>query len=162
MSITRHNPSSSFQMKSDYFSSLHILLACLLLVTLAALFFPQPQQSWARQTGLFPEALASPTGTQTVTIAGLYDFHTHTSLYIALLESVSFWDVTEKSTAMEIIAGLPEDELTLIQGYSLPDEPTRLLLEIDFDQEKVLLQEILPDARGITSLPEDGRLGLAA
>ncbi|WP_328986955.1 amidohydrolase family protein [Thiorhodovibrio winogradskyi] len=57
-------------------------------------------------------------GVETVTIPGLSDFHTHTSLYIALMESTSFWEVSEKEAAMEIIAKLPADDLTLIQGWN--------------------------------------------
>jgi predicted amidohydrolase YtcJ len=117
-SITRPDPTTSSQANAGFSSYPRILLACLLLMTLATMFLPRSHPAWARQTGLSTETAATATGVQTVTIPGLYDFHTHTSLYIALLESVSFWDVVEKSTAMEIIAGLPEDELTLIQGWN--------------------------------------------
>jgi len=50
-------------------------------------------------------------------IPGLCDHHSHTSLYIAFSNSIAFWDVTEKAEALEIIAGLPSDELTLILGW---------------------------------------------
>lgn len=90
----------------------------LLVLTLAVLILLTSGQARARQT--LPESgTSSPaTGVQTVTIPGLYDFHTHTSLYIALQESVSFWDVADKGTAMEVIAALPSDELTLVQGWN--------------------------------------------
>jgi|GEM_PF-225458 len=59
-----------------------------------------------------PEALALP---------GLHDHHSHTSLYIAFSDSVSFWDVAEKEEALEIIAGQPSDELTLVLGWDRND-----------------------------------------
>jgi predicted amidohydrolase YtcJ len=55
--------------------------------------------------------------TITKTIPGLCDHHSHTSLYIAFSDSVSFWNVSDKEEAQEIIAGLPRDELTLILGW---------------------------------------------
>ena len=53
-----------------------------------------------------------------IKISALYDHHSHASLYIAFSNNITFWDVTEKSKAEEIIAGLPPDELTLIPGWN--------------------------------------------
>jgi len=55
--------------------------------------------------------------TEVVTIPGLHDYHSHTSLYIAFSNSISLWNVLDKAKAQEIIAGLPSDELTLILGW---------------------------------------------
>lgn len=61
---------------------------------------------------------ATTRGVKKVAIPRLNDHHSHTSLYIALLGSKSFWDVGDKASAMKIINESPADELTLIRGWN--------------------------------------------
>ena len=59
----------------------------------------------------------------------------------------------------------PGQRLTLeefILGYSLPDEPTRLILDIDMEQERVFLKDILSDASGGMLLQDGFFWGMAA
>lgn len=59
--------------------------------------------------------------TKVTAIPCLYDHHSHTSLYIAFSNSVSFWDTSEKARALEILSGMPSDELTLVLGWDRND-----------------------------------------
>ncbi|MFW5836904.1 MAG: twin-arginine translocation signal domain-containing protein, partial [Desulfovibrionaceae bacterium] len=55
---------------------------------------------------------------QTVAIPALTDFHTHSSLYIALLGSESFWGVVDKAAAMKTVDSAPADDVTLVRGWN--------------------------------------------
>ncbi len=66
----------------------------------------------------FPGGQTSEGRFQHITVPGLCDHHSHTSLYAALSESISFWGVADKDEAFEIIARLPFDELTLVMGWN--------------------------------------------
>ena len=52
-----------------------------------------------------------------VTIPPLYDYHSHTSMYIAFSDCMTFWDTRDKNAAHKILKGLPSDKLTLILGW---------------------------------------------
>lgn len=96
-------------------SSMHSVLACILILIVGSLTM--------LSFGLFDNAPSDqPVAehrpqSRTAILPVLYDHHSHTSLYIALLNAVDFSEVRDKVEAERIIGRLPHDKVTLIKGW---------------------------------------------